>query len=270
MTTSNEGTLQGVLSGYLDSGPGTVGGEASDGVTGFIQWCGSERHYGEVGTSETERYVRLASVSDGADADGLRGHIQEFLTFAKKSGAGGKSATRRRKASAKAGDAGAVGGNSGSSTVLTQDGHDRLAEELQELIEQRPAVSAEISRAAADKDVRENSPLEAARERQGMMEARIRQLEAIFSNAIVLDSSQESLPRSVRQIKLGSKIKLKDLGSGRDFTYQLVAAAEANPRDGGLSIESPVGKAIVDRGEGEHVEVVAPRGNLTYLITGIE
>ncbi|MQG20778.1 MAG: transcription elongation factor GreA [SAR202 cluster bacterium] len=155
-----------------------------------------------------------------------------------------------------------------ATTVLTPDGHKLLVEELEELTAQRPEISDEIQRAAADKDVRENAPLEAARERQGMVEARIRQLEAILSEATVMDETDKS-SNDATTIRMGSKIQIKELSSEREFSYQVVSAPEANPREGKLSVESPVGKSIFGKGEGEEVEVETPRGLMKYLIVKI-
>lgn len=155
-----------------------------------------------------------------------------------------------------------------ATTVLTPDGHKLLLEELEDLQAQRPDISDEIQRAAADKDVRENAPLEAARERQGMVEARIRQLEAILSDATVMDETAKS-PNDESTIRMGSKIQIKEMSSEREFSYQVVSAPEANPREGKLSVESPVGKSIFGKGEGVEVQVETPRGIMNYLIVKI-
>jgi transcription elongation factor GreA len=156
-----------------------------------------------------------------------------------------------------------------ATTVLTPDGHKLLVTELEDLKAQRPEISDEIRRAAADKDVRENAPLEAARERQGMVEARIRQLEAILSDATIMDGDSDESPKALRTIRMGSKIQIKEMSSEREFSYQVVSAPEANPREGKLSAESPVGKSILGKKEGEEVKVGTPRGIMNYLILRI-
>ena len=152
-----------------------------------------------------------------------------------------------------------------TTTMLTPDGHKLLVEELEDLQSQRPEISDEIQRAAADKDVRENAPLEAARERQGMVEARIRQLEAILSDSTVMKDESVDSPT----IRMGSRIQIKEMSSEREFSYQVVSAPEANPREGKLSAESPVGKSILGKEAGEEVEVVTPRGLMNYFIIKI-
>ena len=160
-------------------------------------------------------------------------------------------------------------GREPATTALTPDGHTLLVEELEALMAQRPEISDEIRRAAADKDVRENAPLEAARERQGMVEARIRQLEAILSNATVMKDDIDGSRKGSGTIRMGSKIQIKEMSSEREFSYQVVSAPEANPREGKLSVESPVGKSIFGKKEGEKVEVETPRGLMNYFIISI-
>ncbi len=152
---------------------------------------------------------------------------------------------------------------------LTPEGHERLVQELQTLKDQRPALTEEIRRAAADKDFRENAPLDAARERQGMVEGRIRQLEATLNTASILVTQDQSLDQAPL-VRLGSRLALRDMATGQETSYQLVSPAESSPREGKLSIESPVGKALLGRELGDHVEIIVPRGTLTFLITGVQ
>ena len=143
-----------------------------------------------------------------------------------------------------------------------------MAERLEQLRKDLPPAAAEIRRAAADKDVRENAPLEAARQHHGHIMARIRELEDTLTRAQLL---QEGEPQEERkQARQGSLVTLKDIASGEELTYLLVDPREANSLGGKLSIGSPVGQAMHDRREGDEVEVKAPRGSFLYQIVRVE
>ena len=154
---------------------------------------------------------------------------------------------------------------------ITAEGHQGLLEEIESLRGERVSVAQDIQRAAADKDFRENAPLDAARERQGLLEARIREIEDVLQRArLVTAESQFGVSQDQRRVKLGSKIRLVDSISGEEMAYTLVNASEANPMEAKLSVVSPVGKALLDHREGEEVGVATPRGTLRYRIKGLE
>jgi len=137
--------------------------------------------------------------------------------------------------------------------------------ELESLKMERPMIAEQIRLAAADKDVRENAPLEAARERQGHLEARIREIEATLGAATVMDDR----PRATRTVGVGCRVRLSDMKSGDELTYRLVSPSEADPAQGRLSIASPTGKALLDHETGALVKVEAPVGTLQYRIDEI-
>jgi transcription elongation factor GreA len=150
--------------------------------------------------------------------------------------------------------------------VLTQKGYDDIVKELNELKEQRPHVLEEISRAAADKDFRENAPLHAAREQLGYIDGRIQDLEATLKNAtIIVQSKQSSLC-----VCVGRKVTLVALASGKTQCYTIVGPKEANPGSGKISHISPIGKALIGCNQGETVEVVVPAGIVQYRIDKVE
>ncbi|MEE9324982.1 MAG: transcription elongation factor GreA, partial [Dehalococcoidia bacterium] len=152
------------------------------------------------------------------------------------------------------------------SVPLTAEGRARLLQELESLKQQRVSIVEELRRAAADKDFRENAPLEAARQYQGQTEARIRELEeALRSGTIQPDAGPEG-----EKVGVGKVVALLDLISGERLHYTLVSPREANPMEGRISVESPVGKALLAKRRGEEVEVSAPAGTLRYRIEEIE
>jgi transcription elongation factor GreA len=149
---------------------------------------------------------------------------------------------------------------------LTAEGKATLEQELEDLKAQRPRLAAELQAARADGDVRENAPLDAARETQGQIEARIRELEGTLRHAVVADDN--GLPTD--RASIGSNIVLANLQTGVEMAYQLVNAAEARPGTGRLSIESPVGQAVIGRRVGDEVSVSAPSGLVRFRIEKIE
>jgi transcription elongation factor GreA len=148
---------------------------------------------------------------------------------------------------------------------LTPQGYAELKSELANLKSKRPQVAEELRKARADKDFRENAPLDAMREYQGQMEARIKELEAILKSVAIVEHGQES----TFKVEVGSSVRLHDLDSGEDLSYTLVNPGEMDPARGKISIASPTGKALLGRGEGEVIEVSAPAGKLRYHIESI-
>ena len=145
---------------------------------------------------------------------------------------------------------------------LTPEGHATLVAEMERLKGERAPIAAQIRSAAADKDVRENTPLEAAREHLGRVESRITEIESTLKNAVVVDPS-----RVVGQsVTVGARVLLRDIGTGRKTKYVVVSAREANPLEGRISDASPVGRALIGKAAGEEVEVKTPRGAQRYRI----
>ncbi len=139
--------------------------------------------------------------------------------------------------------------------TLTAQGYAKLKADLASLKNQRSQVIEEIQRAAADKDFRENAPLVAAREQKSYLEGRIKELEATLNLARIMGADQDT-----SRVKLGDTVMLRDLSSGKEFSYTLVDPREANPAIGKLSIASPLGRVILDKEKGQTVEVAAPAG----------
>ena len=118
----------------------------------------------------------------------------------------------------------------------------------------------------ADKDFRENAPLDAAKDQQGIVELRIRELEASINNAQILPEGSSS---KVARSSVGAKVTLKDTNSGKTLAYTLVDVREADVSEGKISTTSPVGQALLDRSVGEEVTINVPKGTLRYLVQRI-
>ena len=237
----------------------------------FIRWCGRERNVVELTPQEAASYGEVMSGSAGSQDITVRlKAVKDFLTFCYKSDFTQTSLARHVRVR-KAGRKYAPKEKMRAAMDITPEGYENLVNELAALREERVVVAQDINLAAADKDFRENAPLDAARERQGHLEARIRELEDGMQRArLVHTDSQDSTTKLERKVQLGSRVKLIDSSSREEMVYTLVNASEASPMDFKMSVASPVGKALMYHAVGEEVEAATPRGNLRYHIKEID
>src|SRR5437868_2776714 len=140
---------------------------------------------------------------------------------------------------------------------LTQAGVDELKAEHDALVGQRPHVADRIKHARELGDLSENAEYQTAREEQDRLEARISELEHILQSVQIIKK-----PKSDGQVRLGSKVKLKD--GGRPLEYQIVGTIEANPAAGKISDESPIGRALIGKKIADKAEIKTPAGTHTY------
>ncbi len=151
---------------------------------------------------------------------------------------------------------------------LTVAGAKRLNEELHNLkTVERPDVIDAIATARAHGDLSENAEYDAARERQGFVEGRIKELEAALSTANVIDPiALEAGDRIV----FGATVELEDLDSGEQLKYQIVGDVESDIRLNLISISSPVARALIGKHEGEEVTVRVPSGEREFEILSVK
>lgn len=148
---------------------------------------------------------------------------------------------------------------------MTRAGFDLLDEELRVLrSDERPAVIREIAEAREHGDLSENAEYHAAREKQSLLEGRIKELEAVISRAEVIDPTRLS-----GSIKFGATVTLVDEDNDEERTYQIVGEAEADLERGLLNMRSPLARALIGKDEGDSVEVVTPGGGKSYEILTI-
>lgn len=147
---------------------------------------------------------------------------------------------------------------------LTARGAENLRKELARLkSEDRPEVIRAIAEARAHGDLKENAEYHAAKEQQGFIEGRIKDIEGKLSNAQIIDVS--SLPASGRVV-FGSTVVLFDPDADQETTYQIVGEDEADIRAGLISVNSPIARGLIGKEEGDEVEVRAPGGVRTFEI----
>ena len=150
---------------------------------------------------------------------------------------------------------------------LTLNGAHRLRAELEELTAvKRPAVINAIAEARAHGDLKENAEYHAAREQQGFIEGRIKQLEAELSHAQVIDISTLN---AGSRVVFGAPVDLADAETDEQKTYQIVGDLEADIKQGLIAISSPVARALIGKHEGDTVTIEAPGGTREYDIIGV-
>ena len=229
----------------------------------FVNWCGIDRPISQLSPPEIGEYSdRLAGTGTRPQAAEHLQIVRQFLTFARKKGLVEANLAMHVRVRRPRGRPGRQTG-APESASLTKEGHAELVAQLERLKEERTAVALEIQKAAADKDVRENAPLEAAREQSGHIESRIRSIEDTLKSAVIIDSSH---PEPTETVRLGSRVSVDDLTAGRKASYTLVHRTEANALEGRISDISPLGKALVGRSVGHEVEVETPRGKTRFRI----
>ena len=149
---------------------------------------------------------------------------------------------------------------------LTEDGLKQLEEELEYLkTKKRKEVSEKIKVALGFGDLSENSEYDEAKNEQAQVEARIVSVENMLKNAIVIDESE----RDTSKGELGATVTIHDIEFDEDITYKIVGSTEADPDEGRLSDESPLGKSLMGKAEGEMIDVDAPAGVIQYKILKI-
>lgn len=212
--------------------------------------------YGELmgpATPETtKRAEALRLFLDYLKAEGL---VKESL----------KSHLRLKKSGARAAGATQTQSSGPPPVELTAEGVKALEAELESLKEQRLHVREDIKRAMMDKDFRENSPLDAAKDRQGHIEARIREIESMMKRIVVVDGSQDT-----GRVRVGCVVTVRNADNGKVVEYSIVGPTEANAGAGKISSVSPVGKALLGKMPGDEVEVSVPAGTMKLVVEAIK
>lgn len=153
----------------------------------------------------------------------------------------------------------------GDLVEISKEYHDSLEKELNVKYKEREDVVVDINKAAADKDFRENAPLEAAREKQGLIESQIKTIEETLRKSVIFNTKRSNKKNKIAQI--GSKVTLEK--ENKRTKINLVASPEADVNLSKISLESPLGKALLGKGENDHVTISAPAGEIKYKIVKV-
>lgn len=266
-TMTEEITLQDAAHLYMASLKAEIRGGAQPEILKFVRWCGPGRELASMRGHEVAQYADNLppTVADAAKRADV---VRAFLKWAKE-----KHYTTENLGTHLRVRKGAKS-NSNATTIdeqpvyLTKEGHDDLEHELEELKARRPQIQQDLARAMADKDFRENAPLDAARNEQAHLEARIRELETTLRKAVVLEHGAVEAHGDVARI--GDHVTIRDLRSGGEKEYTLVNTDEVRSGQGKISVASPVGKAVYQRHVGEEVDVEAPAGTFRVRIESIK
>jgi len=264
-STSQNPTLGEAASTFLASLTAEEGEKSQQAVYWFVRWYGAKRPLAQLTAHEVENYAEHLSSAEANYSKNLE-QLKAFLAYAKKKGwsqtnlaASIKPKKTKTRLTHRA-------RQQPQSTPLTRQGYTELEAEIEKLKKRRLEVIEDMRRAAADKDFRENAPLDAAREERGHIEGRIRELEETLKSATIIDEKQRSGPKA----SVGDSIILVDPLSGEELHYTIVSPREVDPTKGRISSNSPIGKAIIGCVQGETVEITAPLGKLCYQIKKIE
>lgn len=153
-----------------------------------------------------------------------------------------------------------------SENPISVQGFEKLKRELDALKQERPAVIQAIKEAREEGDLRENAGYEAARERQGMLEARINHIESSLSKCSIIDLNT----LSGNTVAFGATVEIEDLETGERKRFTLLGPDEADYEQGTISVHSPLARAMIGLEEGDEAIVKAPRGKIEYEIISIE
>ena len=151
-------------------------------------------------------------------------------------------------------------------TPLTKDGERKLQEELKSLKLERPKITKAIAEAREHGDLKENAEYHAAREQQGLVEARIKDIEFKLGNSEIIDSKSKE---NENQIIFGSIVELLNIKDNSKIKYQIVGEDEADVTKNKISFNSPIGKGIINKKMGDIITISAPMGKLNFKIINI-
>ena len=149
---------------------------------------------------------------------------------------------------------------------VTQETFDKMQTEMHTLKSvDRPAASAAIAEAREKGDLKENAEYDAAKEAQGMLEAKINQLEGALANARIIDEKTIDTSR----VSILTKVTLTNMATKKKVTYQIVSESEADLKLGKISVTSPIGRGLLGKVKGDVAEVIVPAGVIKFSIDNI-
>jgi len=149
---------------------------------------------------------------------------------------------------------------------VSRESFEKLKQELQEMkTVQRPAASRAIAEAREKGDLRENAEYDAAKEAQGILEAKIAVLESQIANARIVDTNEIDTSK----VSILTKVTITNMATKKTVTYQIVGEKEADLKAGKISVTSPIGKGLLGKEPGDVAEVIAPNGTLKFKVEKI-
>ena len=226
-------------------------------VIRFGKWYGFEHNIVDITPIMVEEYSNQILANNLSTNITSVQELRKFIRFLHPKLATGLRLKRKQKFNKSAGGLSLINNFSN----LTKAGYKAKSQELEELKKGRLEIAEQIKIAAADKDVRENSALEAARESLGKLEAQIKELETVLSKSQIVSEKPVK-----NRISIGSQVLLQETTTKKSSTFTIVAPIEASPLEMRISSQSPVGNALLQRKSGDIVDVETPGGMVTYKI----
>jgi transcription elongation factor GreA len=151
-------------------------------------------------------------------------------------------------------------------TYMTKDGYNKILEEVAYLeSEKRPAISKQIAEARDKGDLSENAEYDAAKEAQGILEAKIAQLKTLISNARLIDESQIT----TESVQILNKVTIRNTNTNQKIAYTLVSESETDLKAGKIAISTPIGKGLMGKRVGDLVAIKVPSGMMSFEIMDI-
>jgi len=260
----SEITLSEAVASYIETVKGSARRAALAELDRLSRWYGSDKPLGAMRGHDVATYA-VAMGPSSPETSRRAAQVRGFFVYLKKQGVLehnlGPHLRLKKATKAKRGIAGAA---ASTDIELTGEGVDALKAELQSLMEQRISVREDIRRAMLDKDFRENAPLDVAKDEQGHIEARIRDIEEMIKRAVIVGAA------GTGRVRVGCSVSVTNLGSGRETQYWIVGPTEANAADGKISSVSPVGKALIGCVEGDEVEIDVPAGVMKLRVESVK
>ena len=210
---------------------------------------------------DAERVSEYARSMEGADA--ALEPIRAFLAYSKRMAFTDTDLVSQLRLGSSPGGLGLTK-DSPEAYLVTIEGLARLEQQGDELKGRRPEMAEALRTAMQDKDFRENAPLDAARDEQAHLEARIREIEDQLRRAVIIDEETKG-----GRANVGSHVTVRNLESNGEQNFQLVSPSEVDPSSGKISIESPFGSAVMDHAVGDEVTVDAPSGKVRFEVTEV-
>ncbi|MCL4533864.1 MAG: transcription elongation factor GreA [Bacteroidetes bacterium] len=270
-------TIGQAVSGYLSGLTSEERTAAAPVLNNYARWFSVQRQLRSITPPELERYQEQLAAEARTDLSERLEALKAFLLEAKRqkwtdTNLAVEIKIKKSKASSKTAKAPRaprrvvnLDTSNGDAIRMTREGRDKLAEELEHLeTAVRSEIAHDLKTAAADKDFRENAPYDVAKQHQGEVEARIRELKRILETGEVVDVVHSHI------IDLGSKVTLLDLIEKESIIYTLVGPGEIDPRNGRISIQSPVGRALSGKMVGDEVDIEVPAGVLRLRVERVE
>ena len=155
-----------------------------------------------------------------------------------------------------------------SSVPITKDGEEVIKEKLSQLkFIERPKISEAIAEARAHGDLKENAEYHAAKELQGLVEAKINEMESALSNAQVIDV--KDIPETGRVV-FGSTVTLYDIDDDKEISYKIVGNLESDPDEGKISIDTPIAKGLIGKHIDDEIVIITPSKKLNYEVIDVK